>query len=349
MKIRQLAPVAVASIGGAFAYLAHRRRLIRQVPVELRHSQLYWPRPILGPLTLALARRRGQDSAPLPDIAVTRSTADGIPVYRYERLDRLPASGVLLWLHGGGRVAGRAALDHRQGSCLARETGYLVISADYRLAPDNPFPAALDDVFTVLGWIHRNFARLGVDPGQVVVAGASAGGGLAAEACREPMTRGSRWLARCWSIRCWTTAPAGRTSRVEAGSAGHRRRTGTPGGATSPTCRYRTLPGTPSRPDARTSPVFPRRGSGSETSTCSSQKTATTPSGSGPPGCRASSTWCPGCTTVPIPPSSPNQQPWLPSGKGSPQQSPVVPGAWTDERPTPRPRLRRRRLRGDAG
>lgn len=190
MKIRQLAPVAVASIGGAFAYLAHRRRLIRQVPVELRHSQLYWPRPILGPLTLALARRRGQDSAPLPDIAVTRSTADGIPVYRYERLDRLPASGVLLWLHGGGRVAGRAALDHRQCSCLARETGYLVISADYRLAPDNPFPAALDDVFTVLGWIHRNFARLGVDPGQVVVAGASAGGGLAAEACQRAHDEG---------------------------------------------------------------------------------------------------------------------------------------------------------------
>ena len=184
--------VVVTGVGAALmlAYAAHRHRQVLRVPAELRCAQLYWPRPILGPLTLRLARSRGRDSTPLPGIAVTRSSADTVDFYAYERSDRERPSGVLLWLHGGGRIAGRAALDHRQCSYLAAETGYLVISADYRLAPEHPFPAALDDVLTALRWIHQNATQLGVDRCQVVIGGASAGGGLAAEACQRATDEG---------------------------------------------------------------------------------------------------------------------------------------------------------------
>lgn len=190
MSSRPPAVLAVTAVGLALCYAIHRRRLVSRVPAELRIPQLYLPRPILGPLTLALARRRSRDTEPLPGIRVTRTITDSVPTYLYEALDRPAVSGVVLWLHGGGRVAGRAALDHRVCSYLAGETGYLVVSADYRLAPEHPFPAGLDDAMTVLGWIHRHAARAGVDPGQVVVAGASAGGGLAAEACQRAHDEG---------------------------------------------------------------------------------------------------------------------------------------------------------------
>lgn len=182
--------VLIAGTGAVLGYAAHRHAQVRRVPAELRSVQLYVPRPIFGPLTLGLARRRGRETAPLPNVQVTRTDAGNVPVYLYDTADRQRPSGCLLWLHGGGRVAGRAAFDHRQCSYLARETGYLVVSADYRLAPEHPFPAGLDDVLTVLGWIHRASATLGIDTGQVVVGGASAGGGLAAEACQRALDEG---------------------------------------------------------------------------------------------------------------------------------------------------------------
>ncbi|MBW3533685.1 MAG: alpha/beta hydrolase fold domain-containing protein, partial [Gemmatimonadetes bacterium] len=68
---------------------------------------------------------------------------------------------------------------------LANRTGAIVVSADYRLAPEHRFPAALDDAWTVLTWLHDHAGELGADPGRLAVAGESAGANLAAVAARR--------------------------------------------------------------------------------------------------------------------------------------------------------------------
>ena len=86
----------------------------------------------------------------------------------------LPA---VLWIHGGGYVAGSAAIGDRAVRKMAEDVGALVASVEYRLAPEHPYPAALDDCYAALEWLA---ARNDIDHTRIVVAGKSAGGGLAA-------------------------------------------------------------------------------------------------------------------------------------------------------------------------
>ncbi|MFJ8085857.1 alpha/beta hydrolase [Streptomyces sp. NPDC096205] len=88
--------------------------------------------------------------------------------------------GAVLWLHGGGFVMGDARTEHPWAARLAHGSGAVVISVSYRLAPEDPFPAALDDAYAVLAWTAEHAAELGVDPERIAVGGHSAGGGLAA-------------------------------------------------------------------------------------------------------------------------------------------------------------------------
>ncbi|WP_132056661.1 alpha/beta hydrolase [Halorussus amylolyticus] len=87
---------------------------------------------------------------------------------------------VLVYYHGGGWVLG--TLDSIDGVCrrLARRGECAVVSVDYRLAPEHPFPAALDDAVTALRWVAENAQAFGGDPGRLAVGGTSAGGNLAA-------------------------------------------------------------------------------------------------------------------------------------------------------------------------
>lgn len=90
------------------------------------------------------------------------------------------ARPVLYYLHGGGFVLGKPEMADDQLAELARAMDALVVAVDYRLAPEYPFPAPLEDCFTGLQWIIDNAELLGVDPRRITLMGHSAGGGLAA-------------------------------------------------------------------------------------------------------------------------------------------------------------------------
>ncbi|UQX00694.1 alpha/beta hydrolase [Streptomyces sp. RerS4] len=135
---------------------------------------------------------------PGPEVASVYDTrAGGVPVRVYD-----PAPGarrdrpLVVYLHGGGWVT--CGLDTHDALCreLATGSGAVVVSVDYRLAPEHPWPAATDDALAVLLWARAEAGALGCDPGRVVVAGDSSGGNLAAvTALRAPGLVAAQLLA----------------------------------------------------------------------------------------------------------------------------------------------------------
>lgn len=99
--------------------------------------------------------------------------------------DRRP---VLLWIHGGGTVMGTHKDDAQCGR-LVREIGIVAVSPRYRLAPEHPYPAGLDDIMRTVDWLHSGGVE-GVSPSQMCVGGQSAGGGLAAAAALRARDQG---------------------------------------------------------------------------------------------------------------------------------------------------------------
>lgn len=102
---------------------------------------------------------------------------------------------VVSYYHGGGWVAGD--LDSHENVCraLANAAGALVVSVDYRLAPENPFPAAAEDAHAAAAWLAVNAGEIGGDPSRLAVCGDSAGGNLAAAAAMMARDRGGPSIA----------------------------------------------------------------------------------------------------------------------------------------------------------
>ena len=111
--------------------------------------------------------------------SVDRSV-DGIPIRVYTPAGAATARPLIVYFHGGGFVFG----DLRGGDWIcgtvAKDLGAIVVSVDYRLAPQHPFPAGVDDCFAALVWAAAHAGELGADPGRIGVMGESAGGNLAA-------------------------------------------------------------------------------------------------------------------------------------------------------------------------
>ena len=167
---------------------------IEFVDPELRDALALWPHVSLTAETLtrrradALALLSSVPTPDLPDIATgeihVESAFGAKPIrvltYRPVRSDDpLP---VIVHIHGGGFVMGTPEMKDVENRLFASELKCAIYSVDYRLAPEAPHPAPLEDIYSVFVWLHANGGQLGLDPTRIGIKGESGGGGFAAGA-----------------------------------------------------------------------------------------------------------------------------------------------------------------------
>ncbi|OBI76515.1 alpha/beta hydrolase [Mycobacterium sp. E740] len=155
---------------------------------DLRVAARLAPKQVITPVTLPIIRmatRRLWSRVPRHVEALTLPSGVGVWLYRPTGVTgKTPA---LLWIHGGGYLIGHPGQDHQLCRRYARRLGVTVASVDYRLAPEHPYPAGVEDCYSALKWL----ATLpSVDSGRVAIGGASAGGGLAASLALLARDRG---------------------------------------------------------------------------------------------------------------------------------------------------------------
>jgi len=156
------------------------------MPLDPQIAALLNARPQVPRHTFAIADMRAAMLAQLPPKSPavasvddpTVPSADGDIPIRIYRPDGEP-DGCLVFFHGGGFVMGN--LDTHDQICrqLCVEAQSVIVAADYRLAPENPFPCGLEDCDAVLRWVAGHTGDLNVDPAKIMVGGDSAGGNLA--------------------------------------------------------------------------------------------------------------------------------------------------------------------------
>ncbi len=120
-----------------------------------------------------------------PDVRLKIYTPDGLE----------SGAGALLWIHGGGMVMLNADGDDFQSATRAAEHGCVIVSVDYRLAPETPAPGPVDDCFAALTWLAGHARELGVSIERIMIGGASAGAGLAAGTALRARDSGGPSLA----------------------------------------------------------------------------------------------------------------------------------------------------------
>lgn len=145
---------------------------------DLRKVARYIPKQAVTPVTLPVIRMvtRLQGRRTPPDIEQL-TLPSGVPVRLFRPAGVPVPAPALLWIHGGGYVIGTAAQDDELCRRFSRELGITVASVDYRLAPEHPYPAPVEDCYSALTWLTQ---LPSVDSQRVAIGGASAGGGLAA-------------------------------------------------------------------------------------------------------------------------------------------------------------------------
>lgn len=189
---------------------AYEERLDPQIAVALQQMP-----PLFSPDIALLEIRRNVEgmfaamAAHVPPMnpAVGREDRtvpglEGAPAVRvrvYQAVHRAsnPAPA-LLWIHGGGFFLGRAVDDEEFCEQVVVEAGAVVVSVDYRLAPEHPFPSALDDCYAALKWLASAGAELHLDTNRIAVGGVSAGGNLAAAVALLARDRGGPSL--CYQL-----------------------------------------------------------------------------------------------------------------------------------------------------
>ncbi len=190
-------------------------------PEELKEVRI--PEERIHPDLRAFARRAPSSDISLESIKAMRGMARGMPKIRpprstdsitvWERLIPGPQGapevrvriydpaqkdgliGGLVWIHGGGYVYDIMDMDDHRCARFALESECVVVSVDYRVAPENPYPAALEDCYAALTWFSQNAETFGVDRERIAVSGGSAGGGLTVGLCLLARDRGGPEIA----------------------------------------------------------------------------------------------------------------------------------------------------------
>lgn len=158
----------------------------RTIPAHLQAPGALVPFDVTTPRRLAFLRSSGGETTIFDGVdhrvvrVPRRDGAGATEVHLYEPPHRSDSSALVLFIHGGGFVAGGAGASHHTCSALAKDLGVVVANVEYRLAPEHPFPSAFEDCLDALQHMVRGQREFGLDPGRVVVSGESAGAGLAA-------------------------------------------------------------------------------------------------------------------------------------------------------------------------
>ncbi len=167
---------------GATIFAAGRGTILSVVPdtdihPELRSAARFVPRKLIYPWTLPVLRRLTALQRPSGDGVELLTLSSGIGIRLHRPRNGTVRGPALLWIHGGGYVLGSPAQDDILCRRFADTLGITVAAVRYRLAPEHPYPAPLEDCYSALQWLAGLPA---VDPGRIAIGGSSAGGGLAA-------------------------------------------------------------------------------------------------------------------------------------------------------------------------
>lgn len=162
-----------------------------------------WPAVTMSAEVLAAAR--GLPAPPLPSaddgVVMERITVPGpagapdLDLVIFRPAEPVVGAGGICHMHGGGFVLGTPEGSAARLRPMVAALGCVIVSVDYRLAPETPFPGPIEDCYAGLAWTVANAARLGIDPAHIGVMGESAGGGLAAALALLARDRGEYRLA----------------------------------------------------------------------------------------------------------------------------------------------------------
>ncbi|WP_238325175.1 alpha/beta hydrolase [Rhodococcoides fascians] len=119
-----------------------------------------------------------------------------VPVRIYRPGSPIGPAPVIVWLHGGGWMIGSVDTGDPVSRALCNRVGAVVVSVDYRLAPEHPWPAGLNDALDTLKWVFENIGIYGGDRNRVIIGGDSAGGNMAAVLAQDAIRNGIPLVAQ---------------------------------------------------------------------------------------------------------------------------------------------------------
>jgi len=165
MDTRHLVDREIAPLIDLFPRVDLDSAPIAQIRAKAAETYSILPPPVIAPERLLVPSVHGEPE---------------IPVFLYRPAETRTGGGAILHIHGGGMVMGSVEQMQAGPALLAATAGVPVASVEYRLAPEHPFPAPQEDCHSALVWLAGQADALGFDAGRIIVAGESAGGGLAA-------------------------------------------------------------------------------------------------------------------------------------------------------------------------